>query len=391
MNFWKQLFFIIWITSPLNGMAFVRDWSALDRLSGYVSGVLTTVSNTIKDFFEGISDKFHPIVRHERIYKDSGFERSISSIWQKAAQGNTLSGYQKNRLFADDCAQSAYLNRIIPRHQTGDKRSFRIATYNIHYWTDPFRRASFDRILEVIREINADVLILQEFIPQPGFKASRREANDFWKKIEGLGYRYHFFKEAVFLGVPFGNAILLKYPAEIEMEGIFEEKFGQPRSYLYAKVILPNKKPLNVYGTHLDVYDKTGLARERQTNELIKIIDQERENIILGADFNAVRRQDYQYMVDEKSVWGLLTADFKERTGLSVIPTGVHDRLIKSGFVDSFSQAHQSVPRFTVWSGVTIDFLYLKNWELPILGCYVYYSAASDHLPVIMDVDILGR
>lgn len=387
MRFWKALFFIIWIAPSLNGGT-SGNWQALDRLSGYVSGAFTAVSNKIKDFFGGMSDKFPSVLQSKRVAQAGDFTQPISSVWHEIAQGRELSGAQKNRLFIEDCARLSSLNRAIPQHYTGDKKIFRVMTYNIHYWTDPFRQPSFDRILEVIREINADVLILQEVIPQPGFGASEREAKGFWKKFEELGYRYHFFKEAVFLGVPFGNAILVKYPVKCESEGIFEEKFGQPRSYLFTKIVLPNKKTVSVCGTHLDVYDETGAARKRQIVELTKIIAEEQENIVLGADFNEVRKQDYQYQVDGKTVWDLLTADFKNRTGLEFVPTEVHDYLAKNNFIDSFSKMHQPLPRFTVWSGTMVDFLYLKNWNLPIVGCYVYYSSASDHLPVIMDIDI---
>ena len=58
-------------------------------------------------------------------------------------------------------------------------------------------------------------------------------------------------------------------------------------------------------------------------------------------------------------------------------------------FQDCFTKSKQQCPKFTVWSGTAVDFMYLdKKWDLPIAGCHTYYSSASDHLPVIMDVKV---
>jgi len=45
-------------------------------------------------------------------------------------------------------------------------------------------------------------------------------------------------------------------------------------------------------------------------------------------------------------------------------------------------------PQFTTWSGSTIDFIFIKQNHTPlsIADCKVYFSGASDHIPVIMNI-----
>ena len=91
-------------------------------------------------------------------------------------------------------------------------------------------------------------------------------------------------------------------------------------------------------------------------------------------------------MVQGKLVWNLLQYEDNARKSPTI--TKSLDLLEKAGFVDCFTKASFKKPKFTVWSGTTVDFLMLKNWHLPISWCGVMYTTASDHLPVIMDIKI---
>src|SRR2546425_13350751 len=48
--------------------------------------------------------------------------------------------------------------------RTNEKKSkaIRVATFNVHYWTDLYDKASADKILSDLVKINADILCLQE-------------------------------------------------------------------------------------------------------------------------------------------------------------------------------------------------------------------------------------
>ena len=59
-----------------------------------------------------------------------------------------------------------YLNHI-SKHKyyiTKNNKKLRIATYNIHYWTDVFENNRMKNIIKDIEYINADFVFLQEVI-----------------------------------------------------------------------------------------------------------------------------------------------------------------------------------------------------------------------------------
>lgn len=112
---------------------------------------------------------------------------------------------------------------------------------------------------------------------------------------------------------------------------------------------------------------------------------------VLAGDFNSLRRLDYS---DER--WQHFIDHDKLR---SLTPKhSVMDLIEGSVFTDCFVREgvccmifrpnrHQlPVPQCTTWSGRRIDYILLNEaWNYPIQGCYVYHSAVSDHVPVIMD------
>ena len=101
-------------------------------------------------------------------------------------------------------------------------------------------------------------------------------------------------------------------------------------------------------------------------------------------DFNAVRKQDYQYEINGKKVWDLLVADDKERN--IITPTSVEQYLESVNYKDAYTLV-QKKPIFTVWSGRIVDFIYFKpGGKLICKDVNAYYSSVSDHVPVIVDV-----
>ena len=316
-----------------------------------------------------------------------------SSIWTKVAKNKPYPDRKaKIQCFIDDCKNLEPLKKSISSH-TFDDGICRIATYNVHYWTDAWtggdQAANFDGILEVIKNINADILILQE-VNWDESEWNSLTNSEIIQKFEALGYKYNIFGEAAHIyGAPFGNVIFSKYP----FKKSFSEKYniivnGEDRSYIYSLIELSPKNSISIFGTHLDVFDESGSVRKQQIEILTKKIDELKidKNVLIAADFNEVRESDYQYDVEGKSVWEMLKADNLQRHDPT--PVTVADHLVKSGYIDCFSKANILPPKFTVWSGSMVDFIYLKNWNLDIVGCYAYYNAASDHIPVIMDVKI---
>lgn len=297
-----------------------------------------------------------------------------SSIWDTGF----CNRQQKSLIFAQDCSQRVAENKRIP---IKDDSLFRILTYNIHGWTDCFWSDTFAQIHETICALNADIILLQE----AGYNSKIKET------FFNLGYIYQEYCDEISLPVgPIGNLILSKIPFLSQEKRLYNTPAtpnpttGEPdlRSYVKVLVEIPNKKKIMFYCTHLDVYDESDTTRLGQVHELIELTKQDEVDFcIIGADCNAVRKKDYP-----KVIWDRLVHD-RYTLGFDTC-TKALEAFEMAGFKDSFSLNNQKSPGFTVWSGLTIDFLWVKNKHSNSLSTasYVYYDAASDHIPVIMDI-----
>lgn len=305
-----------------------------------------------------------------------------ATLWESRAQGHAVERRDMIKSFINDCVCYAGDNNAIPVHQKNNQ-SVRIATYNVHEWLDPYGAKNFDGIVTAIKQVQADVMILQEVA-----LFNKATIND---ALHDAGYHYTAFVTTINSAKrPCGNMIISKYPfTQKPVVKTFNADYHagrERRGFIKTDIALPNNNTITLYGTHLDVWDASECKRTHEAAELVSTSAHVSGNVLIGADFNAVRPQDYQYQVKGKKVWDLLNANHMQRTGIPV-PTTALAQLEQADYIDSFTRAGAPNPRFTVWSGTAVDFLYLnKQWQLPVLGSYVYYSAASDHLPVIMDV-----
>lgn len=339
-------------------------------------------------------------------------QHTPASVWQQYLKTPDFNVSEKalQSSFIRDCARDSHLNDIIPQRYTNDNKA-RIVTYNVHKWEDPYGVRNYDAILATINNIDADVLILQEVILSDSFNLTA--------DLKKMGYN-----PPVFMPMSdndFGNIIASKYPfSQPPTTKIYniDQNAGEQRNYINTVITLPDGNAISVYGTHLDVWDETGTKRVQEVQELIAAAQPDprdpHQNIILAADWNAVREQDYRYTIaPQLTAWEIQTANFKARhPHLNTIPTDALTHIETSGFIDSFAQALTSTknrgklltdlplarliasthPTYTVWTGTVVDFIFCgPRWKLPIAGSYVYYTSASDHVPVIMDIELAPR
>ena len=300
-----------------------------------------------------------------------------SAVWEIYSKNESIK--KGDQSFINDCNKLSQENKKIPNAKGN---IVRIATYNVHFWTDAQKNKNYDGILKIILMINADILILQEVL----LFDQKRIEEDFQK----MGYYVRKF--CATQGRKFGNMILSRLPLTSKpIAKTFEidkKSGGEQRCFINFKVQLPNKEVVSVYGTHLDVYNGES-HRLAEINELLKFTQLDKcKNIIIAGDFNSVRKKDYQYNVNGKLTWDLYCKTM-EQLKKEKISTETLDTIEKNGYQDCFSLANISMPKFTCWTGTVIDFMFLsKYWTLPIKGCYTFYDCASDHLPIIMDVEL---
>ena len=135
---------------------------------------------------------------------------------------------------------------------------FKVASYNMRKGVGLDRRRSPERILDVLREIDADVIALQEadrrFGAREGVLPPRLlDEHSDWKAIE-------FGMRANSMGWH-GNAILVRKAATIEWCQPIHLPALEPRGAVTADVRFDGAPALRVVGMHLDL---SGLWRRKQ-------------------------------------------------------------------------------------------------------------------------------
>ena len=228
---------------------------------------------------------------------------------------------------------------------------FSVATYNVHRWVGTDGHQDMERVIGVIRDLNADIVGLQEVIaPANG----DREA--FLAKAGRMGVVYgptrmrgaHYF----------GNVLLTSWPL-LRVERLdLSVKRRQPRGALDVDVEVAGT-PIRVIVTHLGL---TARERRHQVTALLELIASGPENrpVIMMGDFNLWNpRSGLNSRLD-----GMLGCTPALRTYPSALPIFRLDRV--------WVRPNRALQRVEVpWTPTT--------------------SVASDHLPVVATVDFDGH
>lgn len=211
------------------------------------------------------------------------------------------------------------------------------ASYNIHKGVGLDRRRDPDRIVSVLREINADVIALQEADMRLGERASiipRAMLDDTHWKVVPVAKRprsigWH------------GNAILVRREIEIVEAHPLDLPTLEPRGAAMA-VLEADGTRFCVVGVHLDL---SGLRRRDQIRALLRhcdVLDQGQPCVLMG-DFNQWGRQTgamQEFDLDSEGGWHMAHTgpSYPSRRPLAQL-----DRIIcNEGFVVRDAKAHHS-------------------------------------------------
>jgi endonuclease/exonuclease/phosphatase family metal-dependent hydrolase len=156
----------------------------------------------------------------------------------------------------------------------------RVATYNIHRCRGMDRRVMPDRIAEVLREIDADIVALQEVIgagPEGAGQAEEIGAalGMGWTMACVRNLRRHLF----------GNVVMSRFPIVHHSQYDLSWRTCEPRACQRADLDLGEGRVLHVYNVHLGT---AVLERRYQAPRLAAFVHDRRvegPKIILG-DFN---------------------------------------------------------------------------------------------------------
>jgi endonuclease/exonuclease/phosphatase family metal-dependent hydrolase len=218
-----------------------------------------------------------------------------------------------------------------------------VASYNIRKGLGTDRRRNPHRVLEVLHEIRADVVALQEAdrrfgarqsaIPADLIAQGEYKAVDFDIRPGGIGWH--------------GNAILIRHSVEITDFAPLILPTLEPRGAVLAELRLAGRE-LRVVGMHLDL---SGLWRRRQVRAIFEQLDRRppMPTVLMG-DLNE---------------WSLHGGCIREFDGYHVAPTG--------------RSYHSRRP-----VGCLDRIIHTPDLHLVACGAHVSERArlASDHLPV---------
>ncbi|MEW6575477.1 MAG: endonuclease/exonuclease/phosphatase family protein [Pseudomonadota bacterium] len=159
--------------------------------------------------------------------------------------------------------------------------AIKVATYNIRKCVGTDRRRNPERILDVLDEIDADVIALQE--------ADRRFGNRLSAIPHHLLLEHGTYRPVEIGGRPqsigwHGNALLVRNGITVRHSEIVPLPTLEPRGAVLADLVIEGC-PLRVIGTHLDL---SGLWRRRQIRALLARLDGAEHHLptVLMGDFN---------------------------------------------------------------------------------------------------------
>jgi endonuclease/exonuclease/phosphatase family metal-dependent hydrolase len=299
-----------------------------------------------------------------------------------------------------------YIQENLTQTQNADVRSFnpesefRIATYNIHYFTNVDEKASYEGILDDIRDINAHVIGLQEFIL--GNRVSINadaivDTTHFYDDVNEQEYSKSIMCNSVpsWFQAMYGNIALIKdsicdeticsrldetihtFDKSLEITEVSGLHSGtaETRCFVYFSVEY-NRHKLHFYITHLDVAREAN--RLKQIRHIVSTINRRHKGgndvaFIMG-DFNTFNVDDMKTRTDDMATtW--TEADHTRENGKVV------EYLIGKGFHD----CHARNPAImTTWNTTRVDFIFCNR---PIQGDFraeYFYTLNSDHIPVLL-------
>jgi exodeoxyribonuclease-3 len=253
----------------------------------------------------------------------------------------------------------------------------RILTYNVN----GIRAACNKGLIEFLKEVNPDVLCVQETRAQSG------QMNE--SEFEAIGYYCNAFsaEKKGYSGV----AIFSKERPDRIVFGMQDDKYD-----VEGRVIRADFGDISV----ISVYFPSGTTGEirqaikmnflsdfhRYLNELRKT----RDKLIISGDYNICRLWiDIHNPSQQLTTSGFLP---EERDWFA--------KFVEDGYVDSFREVNQEKHQYTWWSyransrqnnkGWRIDYHMLTNSLMDkIIDCRILAGAVhSDHCPVLLDLDI---
>ncbi len=226
--------------------------------------------------------------------------------------------------------------------------TLRIATYNIHKGFSQFnRRMILPELRERLRELNADIVFLQEVRGELNHLAAQYSGHTQQPQHEFLAQEIWahsiYGKNAVYDEGHHGNAIISRYPIlRWDNQDISAHGF-ESRGVLHCELALPEREPvLHCLCVHLGLFKR---GRGRQFGALVERINRVvpgHAPLILAGDFNDWNNHASRLLAHELQLHEVFDASHGRlaRSYPAGIPLLRMDRIYVRGLEIQHSEVH---------------------------------------------------
>ena len=248
-------------------------------------------------------------------------------------------------------AEGAFTPARAPTH-------LRVMTYNIHVGFGMDKKLNLARIAEVIRNERPDLVGLQEV--DRGVR--RTSGIDEIAELARLTQmEYAFAPNLDYQGGKYGVAILSRFPIlTFDHRRYASRREAERRGFIRIEVMVKGQK-INFVTTHLDY--QFADSRLFEAEQLLKELAAIKETLIVAGDFN-----------DE--------------------PEGTAYKLMLSFFRDAWNEAMSGAGNGFTYPADNpvkrIDYVFVGQGAA-VKGAAVRSTLASDHLPLIVDLELTPR
>lgn len=250
-----------------------------------------------------------------------------------------------------------------PRVLGTSLKPFRVVTYNTHKCRGMDGRIRPARVAEVLRELKADVIALQEVASLSG---GRREQNQAQYLADAVGFEFYVGETRKWRGATYGNVVLSRYPVkEVKVYDLTASR-REPRGCIRCDLEIASGKIIHLFNIHLG----TGYIERRKQARLLMS-----RQVLMAPDLKCPR---------------LVIGDFNEWT------QGLVSRMLQSEFESIDIKLHLNRKR--TYPGVLplmhLDHMYFDR-QLVLQEFLLHRSRmaliASDHLPLMAEFRIQAR
>ncbi|MFA5003664.1 MAG: endonuclease/exonuclease/phosphatase family protein [Candidatus Saccharimonadales bacterium] len=226
-----------------------------------------------------------------------------------------------------------------------------------------------DNILSFIKEIDADVVCLQELTTTSQTNPQRNLPEE----IDGLGYRHAFTETIQSSDLCMGNGVFSKFPIEKFRQAHIQHEDPQSNDFssenrIYVEATLRiNQKELTIGTVHMSYTDRFIVTerKQRELDALVAVITPNSRNFILTGDLNA--------------------------TPESMIVKNLQELLVSTG--PDYDKASWTTKPFSYngFEASTLDWrldYIFTTPDIKVLESKIVNTDYSDHLPILATIEV---